>query len=322
MNAAVDIVPRIEQRLVEENYERMRYARCIKASKRVRWDIEADVFRGRSFDFNRKFLPDGLTKVHELAFLTPGERRLMSQVQGRTYACLFGLLERYIGAKVLELATEQRLGDQVVLEGLVRFSDEELKHQELFRRIEHTIAAKMPGGYVQVADATEVARGVLSKSTWAVLALTCHIELFTQVHYRESIERDEDLSDLYRDVFRYHWLEECQHAVMDEIEWCREDRRLNAQARDRAVSDFIDLLFTLDRILQAQAAADAAYFMRLCERSFDAEQQRAIRDGVLRAYRWQYIVSGQQHPHFEKLLSDMVDQSQLRRIHEAVSRFL
>jgi hypothetical protein len=322
MNAAVDIVPRIEQRLIEENYERMRYARCIKASKRVRWDIEADVFRGRTFDFNRKFLPDGLTKVHELAFLTPIERRLMSHVQGRTYAYLFGLVERYIGAKVLELATEQRLGDQVVLEGLVRFSDEELKHQELFRRIETAIAAKMPGGYVQVADATEVARGVLSNSTWAVLALTCHIELFTQVHYRESIERDEELSDLYRDVFRYHWLEECQHAVMDEIEWCREDRRLNARARDRAVSEFIELLHLLDRILQAQAAADAAYFMRLCERSFDAEQQRALRDGILRAYRWQYLVSGQQHPHFEKLLSDMVDQDQLRRIHEAIAPFL
>ncbi len=95
-----------------------------------------------------------------------------------------------------------------------------------------------------------------------------------------------------------------------------------SQARDRAIDDFIELLHIFDRILQAQAAADAGYFMRLCERSFDAEQQRAIRDGLLRAYRWQYIVSGQQHPHFEKLLSDMVDQGQLRRIHEALEPFL
>ncbi len=36
-----------------------------------------------------------------------------------------------------------------------------------------------------------------------MLALTCHIELFTQAHYRESIERDDDLSDLYRDIFRF-----------------------------------------------------------------------------------------------------------------------
>jgi hypothetical protein len=318
MNAVVEVV-RTDQQLIEENYERMRYARCIKASKRVRWDIEADVFRGRTFDFTRKFLPDGLTKVHDLSFLTPNEKKLMSHVQGRTYAYVFGLVERYISAKVLELANEHRLGDQVVLEGLVRFSDEELKHQELFRRIEMAIATKMPGGYAQVADATEIARSILTKSKWAVLALTCHIELFTQVHYRESIERDEELSDLYRDVFRYHWLEECQHAVMDEIEWTRADRELGDEQRDRGVADFIELIRTIDRVLQAQAAADAGYFMRLCERSFDELQQRAIREGVLRAYRWQYIVSGLQHPHFEKLLSGMVSEAQMRRIRTALA---
>ena len=321
MSAVLD-VGQVDQQLVEENYERMRYARCIKASKRVRWDIEADVFRGRSFDFARKFLPDGLTKVHDLAFLTPTEKKLMSHVQGRTYAYIFGLVERYIGAKVLELASNQRLGDQVVLEGLVRFSDEELKHQELFRRIEMAIGSKMPGGYIQTADPTDVARSVLMKSTWAVLALTCHIELFTQVHYRESIERDEELSDLYRDVFRYHWLEESQHAVMDEIEWSREDRRLTDEQRERGVNDFIELIKTIDRVLQSQAAADAGYFMRLCERSLDEVQQRALRESVLRAYRWQYIVSGLQHPHFEKLLSGMISEVQMRRIRTVLAAFM
>jgi hypothetical protein len=34
---------------------------------------------------------------------------------------------------------------------------------------------------------------VLSKSTWAVLGLIYQIELFTQTHYKESIEPDENL---------------------------------------------------------------------------------------------------------------------------------
>ena len=38
-----------------------RYAKCIEVSKRVRWDIERDVIRGRDFDANHKFLPDGLS---------------------------------------------------------------------------------------------------------------------------------------------------------------------------------------------------------------------------------------------------------------------
>ena len=38
-----------------------RYARCIEVSKRIRWDIDRDVIRGRHFDFGRKFMPDGLS---------------------------------------------------------------------------------------------------------------------------------------------------------------------------------------------------------------------------------------------------------------------
>lgn len=323
MNAAVDmVVSPAAEKMFQENRDRARYARCIKASKRVRWDIDADVFRGRVLDFRRKFLPDGLTKVNELLFLSAAERRTMSHVQGRSYACLLGLIERCISAKTLELACRHSLGDQIALEGLIRFSDEELKHQELFRRVEQAIAAKMPGGYALIADANEVARAVLGRSTWAVLALTCHVELFTQVHYRESIERSEELSDLYRDVFRFHWLEECQHAVMDELEWCREDRALNAGERDQAVQDLIALLRMLDVLLQGQAAADAGYFMRLCERSFTPGEQQAIRDAVLRAYRCQYIASGILHPHFMKLLSGMTSRAQLQRLHAVLAPIL
>ena len=38
-----------------------RYARCIQTSKRVRWDLDEDVIRGRHFDTAQKFLPDGLS---------------------------------------------------------------------------------------------------------------------------------------------------------------------------------------------------------------------------------------------------------------------
>jgi hypothetical protein len=299
--------------------ESARYARIIKASKRVRWDIDADVIRGRSFDFSQKFLPDALAKMDGFPFLDADERRLMSQVQGRTYAYIFGLVERFISVKILELSGQHWLGDQVALEALVRFSDEELKHQELFRRIESMVAAGMPGGYRQVADPNDVARAVLASSTWAVLALTCNIELFTQAHYQQSIEPDANLSPVWKDVFKYHWMEEVQHAMLDELEWVREHHRLTERQRDQAVDDLIGLVGAVDGILQAQSAADAAYFTQLAGRSFTAEEQEAIRAGVLRAYRWQYIVSGVQHPHFGKLLTSMTTEAQMARIQAALA---
>ena len=52
------------------------YAKCIEISKRVRWDIDKDVIRGREFDISQKFLPDGLSKVNQLDFLNENDRRV------------------------------------------------------------------------------------------------------------------------------------------------------------------------------------------------------------------------------------------------------
>jgi hypothetical protein len=295
------------------------YAKCVKASKRIRWDIDADVIRDRRFDFKQKFLPDGLSRADQLDFLTPDEQRLMSQVQGRTYANMFGMVERFIGIKMLQVSRDHWLGDQVALEALVRFTDEELKHQELFRRVEQMIAPGMPAGYTFVPDANEVATVVLGKSTWAVLALTCCIELFTQVHYRRSIEPDAHLSELYKDVFLFHWREESQHAMLDELEWKRENARLDDAARDRAVDDLIELVGAVDGIVRTIAAADAQYFLGACGRSFTTGEIERVERGLLQAYRWQFIVSGVQHPQFTDLLGAMISEAQGRRINEALA---
>ncbi len=296
-----------------------RYAKVVEVSKRIRWEIDRDVIRGRKFDHSKKFLPDGLSKIGELDFLGDEEKRLVSQIQGRSYANIFGLVERYIGVKMLEISREHWLGDQVALEALVRFTDEELKHQELFRRVEAMIAEGMPAGYSFLPQPNEVAQAVLSKSTWAALALTCHIELFTQVHYRQSIEADAELSELWKDVFLFHWKEESQHAILDELEWQREDAKLDAGQRDRAVTDLIELVGAVDGILQMQSAADVDYFLRVCGRTFDKAQVTKLRDLMLRAYRWQYIVSGVQNERFQKLLGGMITEAQMQRIGKALA---
>jgi hypothetical protein len=296
-----------------------RYAKCIEVSKRIRWDIDRDVIRGRKFDFSRKFLPDGISKVNELEFLSVDERRQLSQIQGRTYANMFGLVERFIGAKILEVSREHWLGDQVKLEALVRFTDEELKHQELFRRIEKMAAQDMPEGYGFLPQPNDVASVVLGKSTWSVLGLTCFIELFTQAHYRSSIEPDANLSELYKDVFFFHWKEESQHAILDELEWRRENANLSATERDVAVDDLIALVGAVDGLLQVQAGADADYFLKVCGRKFTGEQQARVRAGVLKAYRWQYIVSGVEDPRFMDILGSMITAEQADRIGKALA---
>jgi len=305
--------------ILQPHVDSARYAKVVKVSKRIRWDIDRDVIRQREFDFTKKFLPDGLSKVDRLDFLAANDQRLLSQIQGRTYANMFGLVERFIAAKVLEVSREHWLGDQNALEALVRFGDEEIKHQELFRRIERMCAEGMPAGYTFVPEPNAVASAVLAKSTWAVLALTCQIELFVLAHYRESIETDANVSELWKDVFLYHAKEESQHAIVDELEWMRENAKLAPEARDAAVDDLIALVAAVDGILQVQAAADTHYFVEICGRPMQATEVETVKATVLAAYRWQYIVSGVQIPRFGELLNGMITPEQGERIGAALA---
>ena len=299
--------------------ESKRYTRALEGSKRVRFDIERDVIRGRTFDFGRKFLPDGLSKIDRLDFLGESEKRLVSQIQGRTYAKMFALVERFIGPKMSEVSRDYWLGNQAAFEALVRFTDEELKHQEMFRRIDALCAEGMPAGYQFLPQPNDVADVVLGKPTWSVLALICHIELFVLAHYRAAIEEDEDLSELWKDVFTFHAREEAQHAIIDEIEWKREDEKLSTEERDRAVDELIALVAAVDGILQVQAKADTDYFLRNCGRRFDRERVEAIGAAFLYAYRWQYIVSGVEDERFRKNLGALITPAQLERIGAALA---
>ena len=252
--------------------------------------LEQDLIRGRTFDSGRKFLPDGLTLPAAFDFLSPVERRLVSQVQARTYASMLGLVEAFAGKRELD-----------------------------FRRIESMMAACMPAGYRFVADPQVAAALVLGRSAWSVRALTCLVELFTQAHYRQSIEPDAALDPLWKDIFLAHWREESSYSLGDEVAWRREDAKLGEPARERAVGDLIMLIGSLDSILDAQSKADAVYFARACGRALAAGEQQRVTAGLLLAYRWQFILSGVQVPHFSAILSGMLGAGQYSRIVSALA---
>ena len=67
----------------------------------------------------RNFCRTAFPKFDQFEFLNTDEKRFLSQVQGRTYANMFGFVERFITAKVLEATRDHWLGSQVALEALI-----------------------------------------------------------------------------------------------------------------------------------------------------------------------------------------------------------
>ena len=133
-------------------------------------------------------------------------------------------------------ANDHWFGDQVALEALVRFSDEELKHQALFRLASTRLAGEvLPDGYRFDVDPKRCrSRAVLGKSHMGGVGADAG---YRAVHpaplSTEHRARRRRLSELFKDVFLYHWKEESQHAILDELEWVRHDAGLTAEQRDR-----------------------------------------------------------------------------------------
>jgi hypothetical protein len=48
-------------------------------------------------------------------------------------------------------------------------------------------------------------------------------------------------------------------------------------------------------------------------------EAKAVETGFLKAYRWQYIHSGVQHPQFVKVLSSLITDAQGARIRSALA---
>src|SRR4029450_3469540 len=127
---------------------------------------------------------------------------------------------------------------------------------------------------------------------------------------------------LWKEGFVYHWVEESQHAILDELEWRREDAQLTTGERDAGVTDLIELVRAVDAILQVQAAADAEYFIAVCGRHLARREEESVRAIFLQAYRWQYIGSGVSDERFLGVLGDLVDAGQAARIQAAMQPIL
>jgi len=297
----------------------VRYARCIDASKRVRWDIDRDVIRGRRLDFGTAFMPIGMTRCDELPFLDTHDARFLSHVQARTYANMFAWVEHLIAARTLERFRAYARHDPVAGEALVRLVDEASKHEALFRRLESMAAADMPPGYAFLPSPDALHGIAAAESDWAVLALILEVELSAQAHYRASIEPDPGLSALWKDVLLFHWKEASQHAVIGELQWRRLDARGDDAQRDAGVGELIELLRAIDGVCASQSRSDADYFIANARAPLTPEREATVRDTIHKAYRWQYIASGSTAPRFIQVLRALLSPARLDRLRAAIA---
>ena len=142
--------------MLSHNYS---YQECLDNSKKVAWK-EDDVFAGKNFDFSKRFLPNRLSGVDNITCLNDNEKRQLNQIMGNAYCHIFAFVEEFIIPMVTQAALKDAYGEKVRLRSLLRFAEEELKHQELFRR---AVAQSVPGPFFSPELARDIAAALAAE---------------------------------------------------------------------------------------------------------------------------------------------------------------
>ncbi len=167
----------------------------------------------------------------------------------------------------------------------------------------------------------EVAAVVRSKSKLAVELLTAIIEWFTQVHYIEHVAAGSDLDGLFRDLLKYHWLDEAQHAKLDTLLISEMVENMPIEEREAAVDEVLELGGAIDGLLQQQIGMNIDALEVATGRDFMAAERAEISTETLRAWRWTFLVSGLQHPNIVRLIDEITVEgpAKIRGVAEALS---
>lgn len=281
------------------------YKTVVKNSERVEWTLDDVLPEGTRLDFSRLFLPPALIPGNELDFLDDKQQRLRNHITSNAYLNLFAFVEEYIIAMALQHAHAEMFGDHDAIRALCRFADEETKHQALFLRYCAAFDRDFGHKCDVLGSAADVAGVILSKSAIAVTLVTLHLELITQQHYTDSVKDNDTIDPLFAKLLKSHWLEESQHARIDQLELQKLVQAASPEQIKKAVNDYIELLAAFDGLLKSQADMDAGTFARVSDRALSDRERDAFVAVQHRNYRRLFIGAGLNHRMFVDTLASL-----------------
>jgi hypothetical protein len=300
---------------------RFNYAQIIDVSERVAWRIDDLLPESASIDFSRPHLPDALAHVGELSFLDAGAKLKLNQIRGHSYMNLLAFVEEYIIAQTVRHAEAEMFGDHRAVRALLRFGEEEVKHQALFHRYCAKFRKGFPTDLKVLGAAADVARIILSKSPMAVLLTTLHLELMSQRDFTDAIRDNSSLDPVFVKILRHHWLEEAQHAKIDLLELAKLSEEANDAVIRTAFDDYFAIIGAFDGLLAQQVEMDIESLELVLGRGLSDGDKEVMRSTQRRSYRADFIGMGMSTPLFVETVSNL-SAPHARRVREDAARYL
>jgi len=275
----------------------------LSSSYRAAWQIEDVLPQDAALDFGRRFLPENLARVDDIAFLSQEEKKVLNQIRGHEYLSIFGLVEEFILPFVLDHARPQLDGDDHRVRALLNFAAEEAKHIHLFKEFHRRFTDGFGTECAVIGPPQAVAAEVLRHDPLAVALAILHIEWMTQSHYLDSVRDDREIDPLFRSLLKHHWMEEAQHAKLDTlmVETLAEGRDESGIAR--ALEEYLEIGMFLDDGIKAQTGFNLDAFEAATGRRLTPDERTELEKQQHQALRWTYLGSGMTHPKFVATLA-------------------
>jgi hypothetical protein len=296
------------------------YDDVVDASIRVTWQIDTILPPDTVIRFDRPHLPDALADVERISFLSGSEKVALNQLRGVSYMNLFAFVEEYIIAQVVHHAEAELFGDHAALRALLRFSEEEVKHQTLFKRYVAAFQRHWGHECKLLGSASEVANIILANSPMAVMLVTLHLEIMTQQHYTDAIKDDAGLDPLVTNILMHHWMEESQHARIDQLELEKMNQFVTAEARANAIDEYFGILAAFDGLLAEQVAFDIDNLETAIARTLDERSRASLIAQQHRSYRKDFLIMGMKNRKFIETMTRL-DPGIERRIDETAAGY-
>ena len=288
------------------------YQSALAMSDAIHWRIEDIIGGDKRLDFSRAFMPESLARVNSLSFLTEDQKRLLNQIRGNAYLCIFGLVEEFILPFVLDHARPQLQNDDYRTRALIQFAGEEAKHIQLFKRFREDFESGFGTSCPVIGPPEAIASAILAHDPLAVTLTILHIEWMVQRHYTESIRDNQELDPQFKSLLKHHWLEEIQHAKLDTLMVeALAGGRTEQQVLD-AVEEYIEIGGFIDGGLEQQVEFDLDSFESASGRKLTESEREQFRSVQLQANRWTYLGTGMTHPKVLSTLESLTPKARQR----------
>jgi hypothetical protein len=273
------------------------YQTLLETSHRVNWRVDDLIGSDKRLNFTKPFLPERYARTNGIAYLNDSERLSLNHIRAHGYFALFELVEGFIVAFARD---QSKIDDEDPFRASAydNFSDEEVKHQTLFRRAREDFSAGFGTECAVIGPADTICDAILGHDPLAVTILTLGLEWMSQGHYVESIKDNADLDPVFKNVLKHHWIEEVQHAKLDALLLQSMARARDTRSIARAMDDFFKLTAFLDGGLKGQAGLDLETLEKHIGRTLAPADRETFLTTQHQAWRWTILGSAMSNRHF------------------------